>query len=82
MEKQTSCINVKPIFDYVKARNNGNCSVLIGNLDPEIDALNDPVAFLTDPNNWISNAVIVKLFERAKHILNEDYKRQNYAKLV
>ena len=82
MEKETSCINVKAIFEYVKAHNNGDCSALIGNLDPEIDALDDPIAFLTDPNNWISTAVIVKLYERAKTILNDDMVPYKIAKFA
>ena len=72
MEKEVSCVNTKAILDYIKSHSNGDCSTLLSNIDPEIDALDDPTAFLTDPNNWISTAVIVKLFERAKLILNDD----------
>ncbi|MCP4682563.1 MAG: GAF domain-containing protein [Desulfobacterales bacterium] len=72
MEKETSCINSKVIFDYVKKFNNGDCSGLLGDLDPEIDGLSDPEAFLTDPNHWISCTISAKLYERARHILNDD----------
>ncbi|MCP4682559.1 MAG: GAF domain-containing protein [Desulfobacterales bacterium] len=72
MEKETSCVNSRSIFEYVKEFNNGDCSGLLGDLDPEIDGLSDPEAFLIDPNHWISCAVIAKLYERARHILNDD----------
>jgi signal transduction histidine kinase/predicted transglutaminase-like cysteine proteinase len=71
MEKEVSCINTKSIFDYVKAHNNGDCSSLLGNLDPEIDALPQAEEFLRDPNNWISCAVASELHRRAKAILND-----------
>ena len=72
MEKQTSCINVKPIFDYLKARDYTDWSSLVQGLDLEIDACDDPIAFLSDPNNWISTDIVVKLFERTRSILKDD----------
>ena len=82
MQKETSCINAKAIFKYIDAHNNSDCSSLIDNLDPEIDALDDPMAFLTDPNNWISTAVIVKLYDRAKCILNDNMAAYKIAKFA
>jgi signal transduction histidine kinase len=72
VKKETSCINTKTIFEYVKELNHGDCSVLLGNLGPEIDGLRDPEGFFSDPNNWISCSVIRKLYERAKSILNDN----------
>jgi signal transduction histidine kinase len=71
MKKETSCINSRAIFGYVKKHNNGDCSELFRNLDPELDSLPNPESFLTDPNNWISCAVISKLYERARSILHD-----------
>lgn len=71
MEKETSCINSKVIFEYVRAHNGGDVSPLLGNLDPEVDALLDQEAFFKDPNNWISCAVICNLYDRAKEILKD-----------
>ena len=82
MEKEVSCINAKAIFKYIEAHNNGNCSSLIDNLDPEIDALDDPMAFLTDSNNWISTAVVVRLHEKAKAILHDDMAPYKIAKFA
>ncbi|MGD2127352.1 MAG: ATP-binding protein [Desulfobacteraceae bacterium] len=82
MEKETSCINTKAILEYVKAHNNGDCSALLKNLHPEIDILLDPENFLTDPNNWISCAVISELYARAKSILQDEdapYKMAEFA---
>jgi len=72
MEKETSCINSRAILDYVKNHNDGDCSALFGNLDPEIDTLQDPESFLRDPNSWISCSVISKLYKRAASILNDE----------
>ena len=69
-------------MDYVKEYNYGDCSALLGNLDPEIDDFPDSEGFLTDPNNWISCAVISKLLERAGLILHDEivaYKIGKYA---
>jgi len=72
VEKETSCVNTKTIFEYVRELNHGDCSGLLGKLSPEIDNLPDPEAFFRDPNNWISCTVIRKLYERARSILNDN----------
>ena len=72
MKTETSCINSRAIIDYIKERNNGDCSALLKNLHTEIDTLPDPEAFLRDPNNWISCTVITELFERAIQILKDE----------
>ncbi|MEW6664278.1 MAG: ATP-binding protein [Thermodesulfobacteriota bacterium] len=72
MEKETSCVNARAVLEYVRIHNNGKVSGLLGDLDPELDALPDPEGFLKDPNNWIPCSVISKLYERAKRILNDD----------
>ena len=71
MEKQTSCTNIKPIFQYLKAHHVEDLAPLVENLHPEIDGLDDPIDFLSDANNWVSTDVVVKLFERAKQALND-----------
>jgi len=80
MKKETSCINCIAILDYVKKFNNGDCSSLLGNLDPEIDTLPDPEAFLRDPNNWVSCTVVCKLYERARLILHDGMAAYEIAK--
>ncbi|MBW2643168.1 MAG: GAF domain-containing protein, partial [Deltaproteobacteria bacterium] len=86
MEKETSCINSRAILDYVKKYNAGDCSALFGNLDPEIDALQDPESYLIDPNNWISCSVISRLYKRKalKHgqKINDRWNRNKRVELV
>ena len=72
MKKEASCINTYVILEYVKTHNNGDCSALIEDLHPEIDSLDDPVAFLTDQKNWVSVDIVVELFKRAKNIFQDD----------
>ena len=72
MEKETSCINSRAILDYVREHNHGDISCLLDDLDPEIDAMGNKEAFLTDPNNWISCSIISKLYERARIILDDE----------
>ncbi len=82
MERETSCINSRSIINYMRAHNNGDCLELLRDLDPEIDSLPDPESFLRDPNNWISCAVISKLYKRARLILHDErvaYKIAKYA---
>ncbi len=64
-------MNIKPIFEYLKANHVQNLHGLVGNLHPEIDVLDDPIDFLCDSNNWVSTEVVVSLFERAKRKLND-----------
>jgi len=69
-------------YNYIKAYNNGDCSELLHDLDPEIDSLPNPESFLQDPNNWISSSVISELFKRAGSILHDQrvaYKIAKYS---
>ncbi|MFC1811604.1 ATP-binding protein [Thermodesulfobacteriota bacterium] len=82
MEKETSCINSGVVLDYMKEHYEGDHSILLENLDPEIDVLSDPESYLRDPNNWISCTVASKMYERARLMLNDDmaaYKMARYA---
>jgi len=72
MEKQISCITSRAIIDYIEKYNNGDFSVILDDLDPEIDTLPNPEGFLKDPNNWVSCTVVSRLLERARKILNDE----------
>jgi signal transduction histidine kinase len=80
MEKETSCINSRAIIEYVKKYNNGDTSPILKNLHPEIDTLADPLAFLSDPNNWISCSVVCKLCARSRALFNDDMAAYKIAK--
>ncbi|MFC1815871.1 ATP-binding protein [Thermodesulfobacteriota bacterium] len=82
MDKETSCINARAILNYFKQFNSGDVAILLKNLHPEIDGLTNPERFLRDQNNWISCAIISKLFQRAVALFNDDmvaYKIAKYA---
>ena len=71
MEKDANCCITIGIFEYAKA-NGITVSDLINNLDSEIDSLDNPIAYMTNSTNWISMAVIVKLFERIRTIFHNE----------
>ena len=82
MKKEVGCTSSRVFLDYIKEHHFEHYGQLIENLDPEIDALPDPEAFLRDPNAWISCAVASKLYKRARIILNDElaaYKISKYA---
>jgi signal transduction histidine kinase len=82
VDKETSCINCRAILDYVKDRAPDSLGKLLADLDPEIDVLPDPQAFLRDPNNWVTCEVVSELMKRAKGILHDEmaaYKIARYA---
>jgi len=80
MEKENSCINCKAILDYVKDFRDGDLSGLLRNLDPEIDRLSDPENFLRDPNNWVSSALVSRLFKRARMVFEDEMAAYNIAR--
>lgn len=69
MEKIHSCLNTRAILEYVGSRYPDRLDTLIQNLDPELDILPDPKAYLMDINNWVSSRVCAELFRRAEAIL-------------
>ncbi len=82
MKKEVSCINTRAVLDYIKEHYHNDYSGVFKNLDSEIDALPNPEGFLKDPNNWISCAVAVKIYERARLLLGDHlaaYKIAQYA---
>lgn len=82
MEKEVSCTPSRVFLDYIKDHYPQDYDKFIENLDPEIDALPDPEAFLRDSNSWISSTVASKLYQRAGIILNNDraaYEIMKYA---
>ncbi len=66
----------------MKKNYQGDYSIILQNLDPEIDVLSNPEDFLMDYNNWISCTVASKLYNRAKLMLGDEnaaYKIAQYA---
>lgn len=72
METQASCVNIKPVIEYLETATPAvDIAEFIRGLDPEIDALENPIEYLTDPNNWISSIVLVKIHERARILFKD-----------
>ena len=62
-------MQLSPISRKIFLRKQGG---LLPGLGPEIEALPDPLAFLTETNNWVSSDVVIRLFENAKTITGDD----------
>jgi putative nucleotidyltransferase with HDIG domain len=69
MEKIHSCLITRAILDYVGSRHPEWLENLVERIDPELDVLPDPQAYLLDNNNWVSSEVCAELFRRAQDIL-------------
>jgi two-component system, cell cycle sensor histidine kinase and response regulator CckA len=72
MEKHHSCLNSRAVIEYFQENYPEETERLIADLGPEISSLPDPLAFLTEINNWVSSDVIIRLFENAKAITGDD----------
>ncbi len=72
MEKHNSCVNSLAIIQYIEEKAPDKLDYLLTDLGPEMEGIQDPKAFLSDPNNWISSSLMIELFRRAKIILGDD----------
>jgi putative nucleotidyltransferase with HDIG domain len=59
--------------EYVRRRDPGKVSGLFAGLPAPYDRLDNAETFLTDENNWVPSAVVVKLFENARSILRDPH---------
>jgi hypothetical protein len=69
---EVCCINCKAIYAYVNTRLPEKSHLLFEDLPEPYDTMPDLKTVLTDENNWVSSAVVVKLFENAKKLLNDE----------
>jgi signal transduction histidine kinase len=72
MEKVVNGLISRAVLDYVKLHCDQEYPLLFKELDPEIDQLQDPEAYLRDPNQWISSEIGCELLARARLILHDD----------
>ncbi len=72
MERHNSCINSLAIIQYVREKVPERLSELFKDLGPEIASIDNPQAFLSDPHNWISSNVLIRLLNNAKEILGDE----------
>ena len=72
MEKHHSCINSLAIIQYVEKEKPRESAELFSDLGPEMAGISNPRAFLSDPNNWISSSLMIRIFEKVKAILGDE----------
>ncbi len=68
---QVCCVNCRAIVEYVRRRAAARTAGLFVDLPEPYDRLPQPETFLTDENNWVPSAVVVKLFENARMLLDD-----------
>jgi HD-GYP domain-containing protein (c-di-GMP phosphodiesterase class II) len=71
MKAEVSCLNTRAILDYLQRRAI-DPRPFISELAPEIDALEDPLAYLSDRNNWVPAGVVSNLFARLRRELGDE----------
>jgi HD-GYP domain-containing protein (c-di-GMP phosphodiesterase class II) len=71
MNAEVSCLNTKAILDYLSRRSIDPRGFL-SDIAPEFDQHDDPIAYLSDRNNWVSSEVVSKLFARLRLELGDD----------
>ena len=71
MNAEVSCLNTKAILDYL-SRRSIDPRPFLTDLSPELDLLDDPLAYLSDRNNWVSAAVVSRLFARLRQDLGDE----------
>jgi len=68
---EVSCLNIKVVYHYVLSRKPDKAAELFKDLPGLYSTIDNPVEVLTDENNWVSNELVVKIFENAKRILKD-----------
>ena len=71
MNAEVSCLNTRAILDYL-SRKSIDPRRFLTDLSPELDLLGDPLAYVSDRNNWVSAAVVSRLFARIRQELGDD----------
>lgn len=71
MRAEVSCLNTRAILDYLQRRSI-DPKPFIGGLAPELDAHGDPLAYLSDRNNWVPTGAVSLLFRRLREHLGDE----------
>ena len=67
-----SCINSLAVLEYVKEHALHMLPMLFENLGEEMAGVQDVEGFLSDPNNWVSSSLMIRLFANTRVILDDD----------
>jgi putative nucleotidyltransferase with HDIG domain len=72
LQNEVSCLNIKAVYRYVKCRFPEQADLIFKDLPEPYGNLENPVAVLTDENNWTTNKVFGIIFDNAKAILGDE----------
>jgi hypothetical protein len=72
VKAEVSCLNTRAILEYLSRKSLDPQRFLV-DLSPELDVLDDPVAHLSDRNNWVSAALVSSLFARLRQELGDEH---------
>ena len=72
LRNEVSCINIKAVYEYVKARMPEQAELVFKDLPENYAHIENPVEVLTDENNWVTNRAAGVVFENAKKILKDE----------
>jgi hypothetical protein len=71
VKAEVSCLNTRAVLEFLQRRSIDPRLFLDG-LSPELDPIDDPVAYLSDRNNWVSSALMSRLFARLREGLGDE----------
>jgi len=72
VQKYHSCLNTRAVIEFFQEKDPSQVPKLFEGLGPEIDTLDNPLEFLMEINNWVSSDVVIKMFDNARKITNDD----------
>ncbi|MDZ7792820.1 MAG: HD domain-containing protein [Spirochaetia bacterium] len=73
LHNEVNCLNIKVVYDYMLSKAPEQAGHLFDNLPEPYSTVESPEKVLTDENNWVTSALIVKIFENARSLLNDPH---------
>ena len=70
MERHNSCLNSRAIIDYIE-RHYGSPHLLLKGLEEDLGELDEPLAFLRDPHNWVSAGLLARMYANARELTGD-----------
>jgi HD-GYP domain-containing protein (c-di-GMP phosphodiesterase class II) len=70
VERHNSCLNSRAIIDYIE-RHYGSPHLLLKGLEEDLGELDEPLAFLRDPHNWVSAGLLARMYANARELTGD-----------
>ncbi len=70
MERHNSCLNTRAIISYVEHHRLDPHQLLEG-LEGMLEGVPNPLEFLQDPHNWVSSALVGRMFANARKLTGD-----------